>query len=61
MRAMGIEIEGFHTETGPGVYETAIRYSEALSAADQAALFKTVVKILAQKHAPRCHFHGEVE
>jgi glutamine synthetase len=51
MRAMGIEIEGFHTETGPGVYETAIRYSEALNAADQAALFKTGVKILAQKHA----------
>ena len=50
MRAMGIEIEGFHTETGPGVYETAIRYSDALSAADHAALFKTVVKILAQKH-----------
>jgi glutamine synthetase len=51
MHAMGIEIEGFHTETGPGVYETALRYSDALNAADQAALFKTVVKILAQKHA----------
>jgi glutamine synthetase len=50
MQAMGIEIEGFHTETGPGVYETALRYSDALSAADHAALFKTVVKILAQKH-----------
>jgi glutamine synthetase len=32
------------------VYETALRYSDALKAADQAALFKTVVKILAQKH-----------
>jgi glutamine synthetase len=49
--AMGIDIEGFHTETGPGVYETAIRYNDALSAADQAALFKTMVKIIAQKHA----------
>ena len=49
-RALGIEVEGFHTETGPGVYETAIRYSDALSAADQGALFKTMVKILAQKH-----------
>lgn len=46
-RAMDIEIEGFHTETGPGVYETAIRYDEALRAADKAALFKTVVKVLA--------------
>lgn len=49
-REMGIELEGFHTETGPGVYETAIRYDEALRAADMAALFKTVVKIVAQKH-----------
>ncbi len=49
-RGMGIELEGFHTETGPGVYETAIRYDDALRAADQAALFKTVVKIVAQKH-----------
>jgi len=47
--AMGIEIEGFHTETGPGVYETAIRHDEALGAADQAALFKTVVKIVAER------------
>jgi len=50
MSSMGIELEGFHTETGPGVYETAIRYSDALSAADHAALFKTGVKIVAQKH-----------
>ena len=50
MHAMGIEIEGFHTETGPGVYETAIHYRDALTAADHAALFKTVVKVLAQKH-----------
>ncbi len=50
MTALGIKIEGFHTETGPGVYETAIHYSDALAAADHAALFKTVVKILAQKH-----------
>jgi glutamine synthetase len=49
-RAMDIELEGFHTETGPGVYETAIRYDDALRAADKAALFKTVVKILARQH-----------
>jgi glutamine synthetase len=48
--AMNIELEGFHTETGPGVYETAIRYDDALRAADKAALFKTVVKIVARKH-----------
>lgn len=40
----GIPIEGFHTETGPGVFEAALRYTDALEAADRAALFKTVVK-----------------
>jgi len=47
--AMRIEIEGLHTETGPGVLEAAIQVDEALDAADKAALFKTVVKILAQR------------
>ena len=40
----GIPIEGLHTETGPGVYEVAIAFSEALEAADRATLFKTAVK-----------------
>ncbi len=48
--SMGIEVEGFHTETGPGVYETAIRYDNALRSGDKAALFKTLVKIVARKH-----------
>ena len=33
-----------HTETGPGVYEAAIKYDKALRAADNAALFKTAIK-----------------
>jgi glutamine synthetase len=44
MKAFDIEIEGFHTETGPGVYEAAIKYDDALRAADKAALFKTALK-----------------
>jgi glutamine synthetase len=47
--AMRIELEALHTETGPGVIEAAIRVDDALEAADKAALFKTVVKILAQR------------
>ena len=31
MRAFDIAIEGLHTETGPGVYEVAIRYDDALA------------------------------
>lgn len=42
--AFGVPIEGLHTETGPGVYEAAILFSEALEAADRAILFKTATK-----------------
>jgi len=44
MAAFGVPIEGLHTETGPGVYEVAITFSEALAAADRAILFKTGAK-----------------
>jgi len=46
MEAFDIPIEALHTETGPGVYEVAIRYDEALRMADKAALFKTAMKQL---------------
>ena len=46
---MRLPLEGLHTETGPGVLEAAITYSNALEAADRAALFKTFTKILAQR------------
>jgi glutamine synthetase len=49
MDRFGIPIEGLHTETGPGVYEVAIEYDEALRAADKAALFKTAMKELASR------------
>jgi glutamine synthetase len=40
----GIPIEGLHTETGPGVLEAAILYSDALEAADRGVLFKSAAK-----------------
>lgn len=46
----GIQLEGLHTETGPGVYEAAITHNTALEVADQAALFKTTLKQLAHQH-----------
>lgn len=49
MERFGIPIEGLHTETGPGVYEVAIAYDEALRAADKAALFKTAMKEVAAR------------
>ena len=45
-----VPIEGIHTETGPGVYEAAIKYSEVLEAADRANLFKSGVKEIAHRH-----------
>jgi glutamine synthetase len=46
---MGMPLEGLHTETGPGVIEAAIGFDTALRAADNATLFKTFVKIFAQR------------
>jgi glutamine synthetase len=50
MTAFDCAVEALHTETGPGVYEVALRYDEALRAADKAALFKTQLKSLAARH-----------
>lgn len=44
MLQFGVPIEGLHTETGPGVYEAAITFSDALTQADRAILFKTGTK-----------------
>jgi glutamine synthetase len=48
--AFGVDVEGMHTETGPGVYETAIRYDDLERAADKALLFKTAVKEICSRH-----------
>jgi glutamine synthetase len=50
MAAYDCPIEGIHTETGPGVYEVALTYGEAVKAAQQAALFKTGMKEIAHRH-----------
>jgi glutamine synthetase len=50
MREFDIELEGLHTETGPGVYEAAIRFDDALKTADRAALFKVALKQIAYRH-----------
>lgn len=50
LHQFGVPLEGLHTETGPGVFEAAIRYSDALEAADRGVLFKTGVKEIAYRH-----------
>jgi len=47
---MDFPIEGLHTETGPGVLEAALAVGDAAKAADRAALFKTFMKVLAQRN-----------
>ncbi|SFC71437.1 glutamine synthetase family protein [Pseudoalteromonas denitrificans] len=49
-QVMDFEIEGLHAETGPGVLEAAINHDIAQNAADKAALFKTFIKVWAQKN-----------
>ena len=44
---MGIQPESSHHEEGPGQNEIDFRYSDALSAADNAMTFRTVVKAIA--------------
>ncbi len=47
---MDFPIEGLHTETGPGVLEAAMAVDNIEAAGDKAALFKTFMKILAQRN-----------
>ena len=56
----GVPLEGLHTETGPGVFEAAIQYSEMGEAADRAVLFKTAVKEIAYKHSIMATFMAKV-
>lgn len=52
----GVPIEGLHTETGPGVYEACIQYSDVLEAADRSVLFKSGVKEIASRHGITASF-----
>jgi glutamine synthetase len=49
MEAFDCSLEAVHTETGPGVVEAAIRYARGLDAADRASIFKTFMKVFAQR------------
>jgi glutamine synthetase len=53
---MDMPIEGLHTETGPGVMEAAIEYTDALAASDRAVIFKTFAKVLAERQGKMMTF-----
>ncbi len=48
--AAEIPLEALHTEAGPGNLEVALRHTEALHAADRAALFKQAVREIGRPH-----------
>jgi glutamine synthetase len=56
----GVPLEGLHTETGPGVLEAAIKYSDVVEAGDRATLFKTAVKEIAYKHGIMATFMAKI-
>ena len=43
-------VEGWHTESGPGVFEAALEFGEITEMADRATLFKYVVKAMGSKY-----------
>jgi glutamine synthetase len=61
LRQFNVPLEGLHTETGPGVYEAAITYSDIFEAADRAVLFKTSVKEIAYKHGIIATFMAKID
>ena len=50
LEQMGIRPESSHHEEGPGQNEIDFRYSDALSAADNALTFQTVVRTVARRN-----------
>ncbi|GAA5938587.1 glutamine synthetase family protein [Sporobolomyces koalae] len=49
-KAFGIPLEGHHTETGPGVFESALAYQPVRRMADNAQLFKYIAKTTGIAH-----------
>ena len=48
-RALDCDLEGLHCETGPGVWEAALKSKLGVEAADRANLFKTFAKVFLQR------------
>lgn len=60
LKKFDVPLEGLHTETGPGTYEAAIVYSDALEAGDRATIFKTAVKEIAYRHGIMATFMAKI-
>jgi glutamine synthetase len=54
--AQGIQVERYYAESGHGQHEFAIRYTDALAAADQQIAFRETVRGVALRHNLRASF-----
>ena len=52
----GLDVESSNAEYGPGLIEVNVAYSAAMTAADEAVLFKSIVKQVAVRHGLRATF-----
>ena len=59
LEQMGVRPESSHHEEGPGQNEIDFRYADALTAADQAMLFQTVVKTVAHRNGYHADFSAK--
>lgn len=59
LEQMGIRPESSHHEEGPGQNEIDFRYSDALTAADNALTFQTVVKTVAHRNGLHADFSAK--
>ncbi|RCH97283.1 hypothetical protein CU098_009871 [Rhizopus stolonifer] len=50
LKKFKIDLEGWHAECGPGIFEASILYKEAKESGDRCTLFKTATKQIAKKH-----------
>ncbi len=56
LQEMGISVRSSHHEVSPGQHEISLLEEEALTAADQIATFKFVVRTVAQRHGLHASF-----
>ena len=59
LEQMGLRPESSHHEEGPGQNEIDFRYADALTAADQAMVFQTVVKTIAYRNGYHADFSAK--
>ena len=56
LMAQNITVQQYYPESGPGQHEITIKYSDALSAADNQIVYRETVKAIASKHDLQASF-----